>query len=285
MTNFLLKTKEIYSDLNNTEQKIATYILGNPEGILSMPIAELAINSGVSQAAWVRFCKTMGFQGLKELKKEMIQELNSGKTENVSEDTFNDIRIPDGIQSIHDRVRFNNITSIEDTMKVIDLNQADAAAKAICKAKRVDFYGVGASGIVALDAQSKFLRIGKFSLSAQDTHQQLVNAATLTQNDVAVMISYSGTTKEMIEVLRTAKESKATVISITKYGKNQISQEADIPLFISASEIEKRSGAMGSRIAQLTVIDLLFTCVANSSYKEIESILNRTHKSTSVRHS
>lgn len=256
MTNFLLKTREIYNDLNKTEQKIASYILLHTQDILNYPIAELARRSGVSQAAWVRFCKTMGFLGLKDLKKVMISELNS-QSMTTNEKHAKSPAEGNDIKSVSEHVLFNHLKSIEDTMKVIDLQNVEAAARAIKNAKQIGVFGVGDASLVALDACFKFIASGKHCFASPDIKMQVVGASSLGEDDVAIIISYSGMTKEMLDVLKYAKQQKAKVISITKYGKNQISHEADINLFISAPEVNKYGGSMGSRIAQLTVIDLL----------------------------
>lgn len=267
MTNFLLKTKEIYNDLNKTEQKIASFVMKNTDDILNYPIAELARRSDVSQAAWVRFCKTMGFSGLKELKKEMIAEINA-PTFTVSSQRDRDCSGSRDINSIGEQILTANVQSIEDTMKVIDLKNVEIAAEEISKAKRLCFYGEGSAAIVAADANYKFLELGKYSIAPADVQLQLSTAATLTNDDVMVVISYTGMAKEMVDVLKVAKKTNAKTISITKYGKNQVSHEADINLFISAPEIGNLKGATGTRIAQLTVIDLLYACVLSKTVDE-----------------
>ncbi len=283
LSNVLLKTKEIYNDLNQTEKIIATYLLDNTNNVLNLSIKELSIRSGVSQAAWVRFCKTLGFTGLKDLKKELINDEIGDRFDPSPDngDKYSDIKYASEASTIAERVCRNNIQAIESTLSIVDFEQIDKAVEAIMKAKRIVFFGTGASGVVATDAQFKFMRIGKNAISYCDHHMQMTVASTLTKDDVAFIISYSGATREMIEISNIAQNSGAVIIAMTKYGKNVINQCADIILHTSATEIVKRSGAMGSRIAQLTVIDILFTCVANRSYDDIEKSLNNSYKYTS----
>jgi len=158
----------------------------------------------------------------------------------------------------------------------------ERAINAIHKAKRIDFYGVGASGLIALDAQQKFIRINKHAWAYTDPHMQITAAANLSKNDVVVVISYSGETGDIIDTVKIAKESGATIIAVTKYGMNTLAEISDIRLFLSSPETTMRSGAMGSRIAQLTIIDIIFTGVASLEYPYIKKYLDRT-KEVSVK--
>jgi DNA-binding MurR/RpiR family transcriptional regulator len=281
MTGILLKIKEISNDLNPTEKRIAEYILNNAEEVIHLSISVLAERSGTSQAAVVRFCKSIQYKGFKELKIDISSDIVVAQKED--EDKYTDIRAGDKLESIIENVCHNNKKSIEDTLSVLDYEQIKKAVNALHKAKRIDFYGVGASGIIALDAQQKFMRINKFSLAYTDPHLQVTAAANLKNGDVAVLLSYSGETNDIIETMRVAKMSGATVISITKYGKHTIGEGADIRLCLSSPETSMRSGAMGSRIAQLNVIDILFSAVASIEYSSIKAFLDKTSKVTSLK--
>jgi len=280
--DYVLKIKNIYNELNPTEKKIADYLLNNIEEVFTLSIQELAEKTGVSEAAWVRFCKLLGYSGLKDFKKAYVMNgLAREKSEaGEEEQLYTDIKGYTSIESIIDNVSLLNGRAISDTQKILDANSVKEAIDVLSKAGKILFLGVGASGLVAQDAAYKFVRIGKNAIAPTDFHMQLTHTYLLGENDVAVIISYSGRTKEMIECLEIAKELGCTVISITKYGKNPIASKADITLFISTPEIEKRSGAMGSRIAQLTVIDILFTGVANKEYENVKDLLTRTSQYT-----
>jgi DNA-binding MurR/RpiR family transcriptional regulator len=140
----------------------------------------------------------------------------------------------------------------------------------------VDFYGLGASALIARDAAQKFLRIGKMCFAFDDHHMQATSAVSLTEQDVVVGISYSGETREIIDVLTLAKETGATVMSLTKCSANSVAELADIKLYTSSLEKSIRSGAMASRIAQLNVIDILFIGVASQDYEQAYDQLERT---------
>lgn len=281
MAGTILKIKESINNLNPTEKRIASYILDNIEEVPHLSIKLLADRSGTSEAAIVRFCKTIEFNGYKDFKISLLSEISANQKED--DNKYTDIKPGDKLESIIENVCLNNKKSIEDTLQILDYNEVKRAIDKIHKAKRIDFYGVGASGIIAQDGQQKFMRINKFSMAYMDGHLQVTAAANLAKSDVAVLISYSGETKDIIETMDVAKQTGAAIIAITKYGKSRLSEGADIKLFLSATETSMRSGAMSSRIAQLNMIDILFSGVASLEYKDIKKYLDKTHKVTALK--
>lgn len=283
MAGTILKIKEMSGSFNPTEKKIANYILENPGSILHITIKDLAENCGVSQSAIVRFCKQLQFNGFKDFKIDIASDVLNFQRDNEEEDRYTDIKPGDDLKSIIENVCINNKKSIDDTLSVLDYNEVKRAVDAVHKAKRIDFYGVGASWIVALDAMQKFMRIGKYCYAYSDAHLQVTAASTLKKGDVVFAISYSGETKDIIDSIKIAKDSGALIISLTKYGVSTLSEIAQINLFLSSPEITMRSGAMASRIAQLNVIDIVFSGVASLEYKNIKKYLDRSRKSTSLK--
>lgn len=281
MTNIEIKIKSLFNELSSTEQKIATYFLNNVESIFTMPISQLAKESGVSQVAWVRFCKTLGFSGLKEMKKEIFNELSEVNDDASSspENIFTDIKDYSSISQMADTIRNSSVQSINQTIKLINKDSIEFIAKRIMNCNAVKIFGVGASALVAEDLFSKLIRINKNVCFCRDNHVQLTYAANLSPNDVAVIISYSGKTSEIIEILELAKRQKAFIVAITKFGKNPLAYGAENVIYTSSPEIHHRSGAMSSRIAQLVIVDLLYTAVANYGYDKIKKNLENSYKS------
>ncbi|MNI03118.1 putative HTH-type transcriptional regulator YbbH [compost metagenome] len=278
MNGGLVRLKELVQNLNPSEKKVAEYILNNPDHLIECSIAQLAESSGSSQAAIVRLCKTMGIKGYQDLKIKVAGDLQLNQHTSASNQGYQEIRAGESVQNIIQYVANNNVQSIMDTVKILDPVHVTQAVEAIVKAKRIFFYGMGASNLIALDAQQKFLRINKTAFAFSDPHVQITSSVTLTAGDVAVGISYSGETKQIITALGTAKDRGATTISITKYGNNALSSYADYPLFISSTEHEIRSGAMASRISQFSVIDMLYLGVASQSYEESVQYLEQSRK-------
>lgn len=279
MTTIELRVRNIYDSLSNAEKKVADYFLSNVENVFNLPIAVLAQEAGVSKVAWVRFCKDIGFDGLKDLKKSLFAQMRE-KTDEAVAVPFSDIRDVVDTKSLIDGVKQNSIQAIQDTAEMLDPDSLEKAANAIVNAKTVRIFGVGASGIVGEDLHSKLMRINKNSYFSTDPHTQLTYASNMMPQDTAVLISMSGKTKEILEVLALAKQCQTPTIAVTKYSKTPLAQEADTVLYISAPEISMRSGAMSSRLAQMMVIDALFTATAHMDYDTIAVNLEKSHEST-----
>ena len=278
MTSIELRIRSIYDSLSNAEKKVADYFLENMENVFNLPIAELAQEAGVSKVAWVRFCKDIGFDGLKGLKKALFAQMRE-KTDETVADPFSDVRDIVSTKALIEGIKLNSLRAIQDTAEILDPDSLESAAKAILQARSVRIFGVGASGMVGNDLHSKLMRINKNSYFATDHHTQLTYAASMTDQDVAVLISMSGTTSEVLEILSLIRKSNVPSIALTKYSKTPLAQNADMVLYISSPEITMRSGATSSRLAQLMVIDALFTAVAHMDYDAIAVNLEKSHES------
>ena len=284
MTNIEIKVKSVFDQLSNAERNAAQYFLNNANSIFDKPIAVLAKESQTTQAAWVRFCKSLGFKGLKELKKSFFVQIQMPASENTHENytVYSDINGYKSVEEISTNVMQSGICAITDTVKLIDSATMEKAAKAIMKAHSVKLFGVSASALVAEDFYYKLLRIGKNACFSKDSHVQLTYAANISPADAAVIISHSGATAEIIEILDTVKKRGAVGIAVTRFSKKNYLNNADIILYSSAPEIYRRSGAMSSRIAQLTVIDVLFSTIAHQNYRAIEKNLEQSYRACLV---
>lgn len=277
MTSIELRIRSIYDSLSNAEKKVADYFLNNMENVFNKPIAQLAQESGVSKVAWVRFCKDIGYDGLKDLKKALFTQMRE-KPDVAVADPFSDVRDVTDTQSLIQGIKQNSIRAIQDTAEMLDPDALENAARAILNARSVRIFGVGASGMVGNDLHSKLIRINKNSYFATDHHTQLTYAASMNSQDVAVLISMSGTTSEVLEILALLKRCRTPSIALTKYSKTPLAMHADTVLYISSPEITMRSGAMSSRLAQLMVIDALFTAVAHMDYESVAVSLEKSHE-------
>ena len=280
-TKIELRIKGVYDTLSNAEKKAAIYFLSNVENVFNKPISLLAAESGVSKVAWVRFCKSLGFSGLKDLKKSLFNELYQTKDK---EDPiiFSDIleAEQDSMDQLILSVRNNSVRAIQDTAKLLDPVSVEMAARRILEAKTIRIFGMGASALVGEDLYSKLLRIDLDVRFFVDFHVQLTYASNMTPEDLAIIISTSGRTKESIEILDIASQCGTPVIALTSYGKNPLVMGSDIQLYISSPEAAPRSGAMSSRIAQMMAVDVLFSAVAKLDYNRTASILEKSLKST-----
>lgn len=280
-TNIELRIHGVYDTLSNAEKKAAAYFLDNVENVFNKPISQLASESGVSKVAWVRLCKTLGFGGLKDLKKSLFNELYKTK-EKEDPIVFSDIleAEQDSIDQMILSVRNNSMRAVQDTAKLLDPVSVEMAARRILEAKTIRIFGMGASALVGEDLCSKLLRIDLDVRFFLDFHVQLTYASNMTPEDVAIIISTSGRTKESLEILDIANQCGTPVIALTSFGKSPLVLGSDIQLYSSSPEVAPRSGAMSSRIGQMVAVDVLFSAVARLDYDKAASILENSLKST-----
>ncbi|MGO4496042.1 MurR/RpiR family transcriptional regulator [Paenibacillus sp. 2RAB27] len=273
--NILIKIRDMKDSLTPVEKLVAEYILDNVDEIPHLSIKSLAQSTKTSDASVLRFCKTMGYKGYRNFIVSISASL--GSMDEEQKDQYTDIQPGDDLSTIISNISRNNSKSIEDTLSVIDRNEIARAVKVLVACNRIVFFGIGASGLVGMDAEQKFSRINKMCHTYTDGHSQLTAATLMGKGDVAIFISNSGSTIEILDTLEIAKKNGATIIAITKYNKSALADNANIVLSISTPEVTIRSGAMGSRIAMLTVIDILFAGVASSEYKHVKKYLAKTH--------
>ncbi len=281
MTGCCLRIKEAMPSLAPKEQKVAGFILDFPDEVVGMSIDELASSCSASTAAVVRLCKSVGYSGYKEFCRVLSADL-ANQPNNI---VYEEIHPGDSLDAIVNSVSMSDMKAIEGTLSLVDLEELGRAVDALCAAPRVDFYGAGSSGLVALDASNKFVRINKFTVAHADPHEQMLSATSLRPGDVAVLFSYSGETRDTIETCEIVKSTGATVITVTRYGRNLLNEMADIKLSISSAESMIRSGAMGSRIGQLTMVDILYTAVCSRLYDQVKPYLDKTRLTSQRKHS
>lgn len=273
--NVLIKIREMRDSLTPVERLVGDYILENAKDIPHLSIKELAQASRTSDASVLRFCKTMGYGGYRSFIVNISASLGSRDEDLKAQ--YTDIQPGDELSTIISNISLNNMKSIEDTLSVIDRGEIARAVELLRHSKRIVFFGVGASGIVCKDGEQKFSRINKMCHAYIDGHSQLTAATLLEKDDVAIFISNSGATSDIIDALDIALKNQAQCIAITKYNKSELAERANIVLSISTPEITIRSGAMGSRIAMLTIVDILFAGVASAEYKDVKNYLTKTH--------
>ncbi|GAA0851679.1 MurR/RpiR family transcriptional regulator [Paenibacillus glucanolyticus] len=253
--------------LPRQERRLAEFILTAPSEIVHMGIKDLADQCEVSAATVTRFCKNFQCKGYPDFKLKLAAEIAHAELASRTGSTrYQDIVAGNPLAGIVEAIESNHLTSIRDTTELLDLGQLERAVDALCRAKRIDLYGVATSSIVAQDFYQKLIRIGKNCTAFADSHMQITSASTLTSSDVAVAVSYSGETPETIDALTCAKDTGAFTISVTSYRSSAISSMADITLYSSSLEEGMRRGDMASRIAQLHIIDILFMGMASRDF-------------------
>jgi len=280
MTDCILKLQELMDTFSPAEQRVAAYFLHHRAQLVGMPIDEVAKGCHTSKTTVVRLCKLTGYKGFKDFCMALSASLAVNK-ENLL--TYTDVQTGSDLAHIMEDTTRRNIGGLQSTMQVLSYTELEKAVQAIHKAKRVDFYGMGISALIALDAQHKFLRINKVSFTTPDPHVQVVCASSLQQGDVAVFFSYSGETSDTLATLQVAKQGGAATVSVTKYAPNSLSERCDIQLHVACSEVAVRTGATSSRIAMLHIVDLLFSAVISLEYGEAKTVLDRSLLAASLK--
>ncbi len=237
-------------------------------------ITETAASSGSSIAAVVRLCKRIRIKGFRELKIRITWDVSRG----VEPSIFRHIKPGSSVADVARSIIHNNRGVLDDFMQLLDAGAINAAAERIIRSRRIDIYGVGASGIVALDLQYKLLRLGLNCCYNASSEIQLTSACGLNSDDTAIAISYSGNTESVVRAARTARKFKAFTISLTGFGQNKLAEKSDLNLFVPSSEPLFRESAMVSRIAQLVMVDILFSSIASRRYERSREHITRVLK-------
>ncbi|MCI0690318.1 MAG: MurR/RpiR family transcriptional regulator [Sporichthyaceae bacterium] len=281
-SGILVRLRGAIPSLRPAEQRVAQAVLADPQGVAERPISELARLCNTSETTVLRFCRAIGLRGYPELRIALAREATLEATKaGGSRPLGGDISADDPLTEVVAKIGFSDSRAVAETTENLDLGALEQAIDAIVRAHRVDVYGAGASGVVAADLHQKLHRIGLLAFTWPDSHGALTSAALLRKRDVAIGISHTGSTVEVLEALRVADEHGATTIAITNFDPSPITELADIVLRTAARETTFRSGAMGSRIAQLTVIDCLFVGVAQRTYDETLAAMQDTFAAVS----
>lgn len=251
-----------YPSLSKSERKVADYILQEKGNIIYETLLEISKKIKVGVATILRFVRKIGFSGFQDLK------LQIAKDDEPVNETYHENYI--------DSIAANMTNTIQNTKNVLDSNQLRMAIEFIQSSNRLFFYGVGASGLAAYEAQSRFIRMGKTGLSITDSHFQLMYSSVCDENDVIIALSLSGYTKDIIESLKVAKKQKAKIIAITNYALSPVAQIADCVLLTAGKENLLDGGSLISKISQLYIIDLLCTGYALLNKESILSLKEKT---------
>ena len=275
MSSALLRLRECSQRFSSTERGVAERILTDPQLVVDLSIHELAQKTFSSPSTIVRMCSHTGFSGYKEFRRAVTFEL--ARREQTRREKQKDIQRSDSLEQIIDKITYANILSLEETRDLLDVSILRAGAEVLRRARVIYLFGLGASLCAAKDAYLKFLRLNKLCVINEDWHSQLVQSCNATDQDAALVFSYSGVTAEVIECMRNLKRNGTPIIAITRCVSSPVSDLADYRLYTAANESLFRSGAMSSRMSQLNVVDILFTILANADYERSLTQLSRTH--------
>lgn len=275
MPNALIRLKENLHALPGTEKVVGEYILSHLDEMNNMSIQKLARKSYVSTSSIIRMSRLIGYRGYKEFKEDLIVSIALENENKVLSN--NDISKDDTVEDIVYKITMTNIQSLYETQSITSIPSIKKSIDLMRSADNILLYGLGASYISAKDLYIKLLRINKPCTLNEDWHLQLLSARNSKPNDVAIVFSYSGQTQEIIECVKELKKNKTPIIAVTRCVETQISLLSDIRLYTTSNESLFRSAAMSSRISSLNIVDILYTCYANSTYSYTIKQLKRTH--------
>jgi DNA-binding MurR/RpiR family transcriptional regulator len=273
--NVLVTIRALLPNLAPVEQRVAQLVMKDPFGTAMQSISELARSCDTSATTVVRFCRALGLRGYPDLRIALAAASAHAGTDAMAAPSH-DILPGDEPAAIARKIGMADAAAVTDTVGNLDIRTLVDVIEVLAGARRIDIYGVGASGYVALDLQQKLQRIGKPAFAWPDPHMAITSAALLGPDDAAVALSHTGTTVDTIDALREAASHGAATVAITNFPRSPITLPARFVLATAARETAFRSGAMTSRIAQLTVVDCLFVALAQHDLPASMEALERT---------
>lgn len=273
-SNLIPMINSCYTGLTKSEKKVADIVLKNPQNIIYSSVTDLAEEANVGEATVLRFCRKMGFKGYQGFKMTLAQSIRD-ESDNTSE-VNEEIKKSDSLQDVCKKVLNTNINALNETFSLIDFPALDRVVSLMVDAKRIMFVGSGTSAISAFEARTKFMRIFPYVEFNFDAHLQSMAASLMNEKELCIAFSYSGSTTDTIDVLKTAKEAGAHTVCITRFAKSPITEYADEVLILGTNEGPLQGGAFSTKMAQLYILDILYTEYFRRTTKVSMSNRNKT---------
>lgn len=274
--HFVQCIEETYHSLTKAEKKVADFVLRNPRPVLFMSITDLADACQVGETSVYRFCRSMNMQGYQEFK----MQLSLGMTETPEKENppESNQMLGDTLKQTAEKIMQSHLSALRETYCLLRQEDLEVFLERIEKAKRVFFFGIGDSLLIAQEACHKFASITGKAYCITDPHMQAIAASSMTQEDFAVMISYSGATKDNICTAKTAKQEGASVGCITRFKKSPLTAYSDVTLLCGAAEGPMDGGSVSAKVSQLYLIDLLYQEYYTRHYEECRNIREKASR-------
>ncbi|WP_197258099.1 MurR/RpiR family transcriptional regulator [Paenibacillus dendritiformis] len=270
----ILRISSIYPSLTKSEKKVADIVLKDPETAVFYTITDLSKHAEVGDTSVIRFCRKLGYSGYQEFKLSLAQNLGT-----VEEQISGDLEPGDDLETIVKKLNALNQQRIQNTTALMDGASLQKAIEWIGGAAKLYFFGVGSSGITAMDAKYKFMRLGFQVVAEADAHIIAMNAALAGEGDVVIAISTSGSTKDLVDSVAIAKQKGARIICLTSHALSPVTRYADAVLLTMAKEGPLQGGSFSSKLAQIHVLDILSTALALLDKERSYRFLEMTAKS------
>ncbi len=264
--------KNAYHTLSKKEKLVIDYILENSERVFSMTVSDLAKEVGVAASTIVRLCKNLGYSGFSEFKIDFVR---NGPTQvNILTPVINE---QDTDTKVFEKVFDSSIQTLQDTLAMINKVDIEKVVSILKEAQSIQFYGVGTSAPIAMDAYYRFMRIGYNTFYSVDSHIMRISASRLSELDVAIGISHCGKTIDTVETLKIAREKGAKTIAITSNAGSPICNEADICLIAYSDEIRYPIEAISSRLAHIAILDAICVALSLKSKERTSECIDMMH--------
>ncbi|WP_204745324.1 MurR/RpiR family transcriptional regulator [Glycomyces paridis] len=263
-------------------QRVALQILEDPDGAARASIADLAERAGTSTATVTRFCRVLGFSGYAALRVALAAEGGRAEQARWETDIDREIEPGDPLDRVLGIVASADARAIQETASRVDLERIERVAAAVAEAGRVELVGLGSSGTAARELAFRLERIRVPCWFRPDTHTALTNAALLRPGDVAIGLSHSGRTREVVEVLAEAREQGALTVAVTSFDRSPMAQAADVVLTTAVHETTFRLAALSALHSQLLVLDLIYVAVAQRTYERTTEAFEVTARAVSA---
>ena len=258
--SMLERIKASLPSLAPAEQRVGKLVLLDPRAFANLPVSELSDRAHVSKPTVVRFCRSVGYDGLSDFKLKLAGSVSEG-VPFIHRSVDTDDKVSDVMVKVIDNTVAAFLKYRNDASSFAFEKASQALAETYKQRRRIEFYGVGNSGIVAQDAQHKFFRLGVTSIAYSDGHMQVMSASTVGPGDCVVVISNSGRTRDLMDACDIARKNGATTIVITASG-SPLASAGHIHLAADHPEGYDRYSPMVSRLLHLLMIDILATNVA-----------------------
>jgi RpiR family carbohydrate utilization transcriptional regulator len=252
----IIATKLEKQEFRKSEAKVATAILSDPEAAVSSSIARLAKAADVSEPSVNRFCTNLGCKGFPDFKIQLARSIDQGVSF-----IGNNVTLDDDTSTIANKIFDASIATIKSAKETMDRHALERAIDILAQARKIDFYGLGASGSVALDAQHKFFRLNIPVVAHVDVMMQRMSAAGAHMGEAIVLISNTGRTRQIVDVAAIAKQAGASTIGITT-PNTPLAKHCDLVLAVDPHDDSDHYTPTTSRLAHLVVIDILATGIA-----------------------
>ena len=265
----LMKIEAMRSGLSKSELLVCDYILAHPDEVIHLSVSELAAKSGISDATVIRASQKIGSSSYQDLKISIAKDIVT-PLQGVNEE----INADDPAGKVTEKVFQGILHTLDFTYRIQDPGLLEKAADILLRANRICIFGLGNSHAIAADIQHKLMRLGLSANAYADNHLQVICANSLKENDVLFAVSHSGSSRDVVHAAEIALRNKANVISLTNVGRSPLADVSTVALHTASNETKYRRVALSSRIAQMAIVDVLYTMIALKKPDTIEGFHN-----------